>query len=331
MKTRRFAVLMALVGSGLVMGCGGGGSAPPVNKRMTITNRSIPGTVVFHMTGLLLIVPPRSLGEPMDILLPDAPGHVALLGFGIEPGNPPGPPGFCRTAGFAKPPIRHGICYVDLSVWQLEAFGLEGNPAPDSTHPRDVLNVTTLSGGYKVEVPEGRTARRRIRFLTGEYGKPCGLAVWKYRPVTMDGRSQAEQSMRPVNVLEWRVSNVYQPKFVFRKGEEVETVELPFVISGIDVVLAHVPEASLVELPPQANSVDPGPLDTVSHFPAFYQLLNKPTTVPPSNRASPYDGVDENRRCDVSITLFSPQKSKEKKADASPRTFSCMVATADRF
>jgi hypothetical protein len=74
-------------------------------------------TVLVHISGLMMVVPPQQDGGRTHVLLPAAPGHAARLGFGIT-GDEEFVQRLCVTdEAHGLPAIRAGVCYVDLEKW----------------------------------------------------------------------------------------------------------------------------------------------------------------------------------------------------------------------
>jgi hypothetical protein len=293
-----------------------------------------PDIVVFHMTGLLLVVPPRSGGFSLDVLMPYVSDHAARLGIGVAKVDPNRPADFCNDEGFPSPPSKEGICYVDLGAWILEPFGT-GTPAPPIAKlPAGLLNVTRLSGGDHGTI--GTTAQQpvaaHVQFPSGRAAAPCRLASWAHK------RAGALFASRDalVNVMEWRVIAPTTRELVFRHKQrgDVFRVPLPARRGRIELVLAHIPRTSLVELPHEKREgesapTSPSPQETTAeHFRAFYGMLQDESSIPLDKRRVPYEPHDRGESCTIAVTPFEVGFLP---IVTSPRTFSCMMATADRL
>jgi hypothetical protein len=279
-------------------------------------------TVVVHMSGLLLVVPPRQDGGRTHVLLPAAPGHAARLGFGVA-GDEPFVHRLCLTdEAHGLPAIRAGVCYVDLERWALEPFGDGGPPTlVANALPAGVLNASDVSGGtHRVELASlGNEVRAQVALTAGQVGGQCSLASWVVEPVDETGAVRREV-LPLVNVLSWEIRNPAATELVFRSrsGPETITVPLPAPAANgkIEILLSHVPLDELDDLPPAIPGPPAAPTDTAYHFGAFYDLLRNADGEPlaansprrrlphtPSQR-SPYS-------CDVRITTPVRQMAHE--------------------
>lgn len=90
--------------------CGGGG-----DDQIAATATE-PDTVVFNMTGLLLVVPPKSGGFALNVLMPYLDDHAAKLGVGVAKVDSARNTSLCNDKSFPNSPSKQGICYIDLSV-----------------------------------------------------------------------------------------------------------------------------------------------------------------------------------------------------------------------
>ncbi len=313
MPNRRIHAAVAVLGivaaCGLVLANRG-----PIGTEATLVavrSADDEATVVIHLTGLVLVVPPAQDGGRTDVLLPTITEHAALLGFGVT-GDEPFVPRLCR-ADAAQSALRAGVCYVDLDRWQLEPFGQGGHPTPaGSTLPPGVLNTTRASGGgYGVHVAAlGGELRAQVAFAAGRAGGQCSLASWTYEPA--GARGDAER-LPLAYVLDWEIRSPAARTLVFRSrsGEETITVPLPAPDADgkVELVLAHVPVEELGDLPPaRAHSAAVLP-DTAHHVDAFYNLLRdrgthaQPLPNSPNRRLPHSPTVLRPSGCDVAITV----------------------------
>jgi hypothetical protein len=321
-------VLLALAACALLAGCDRDRKTTegPAAKDSGVTTTA-GATVIFHMTGLVLLVPD---GTSMRVLLPEMAGHVARLGVGFEPGHPPGPPGFCDDSDFPVKPTSKGICYVNLRYWKLNDFGANGTPPlPTGVLPPGVLNATD-HWQYRAPLPaDSVKLRGQLTLLAGAPGQPCSLARWKFKPFVESGGQHPESNEELVNVLRWTITNA-SPELVFLPragGGPPVRVTLPRPTGTNELVLAHIPGGKLRELPPQVSGAGSGRRDLAVEFDAYFNLLERPTPLPAGHRRIPYNGAPiAGRTCPVSVSL--PGGLAPSKLSASPRTFSCMVATA---
>jgi hypothetical protein len=261
----------------LLGGCGADQRGGPLLNSLPSTAET---SVVVHMSGLLLVVPPGQDGGQTNVLMPTMPDHAAWLGFGIA-GDEPFVSRLCLAdATYGQPAIRAGICYVDLDLWSLQPFGAGGQPTPASnTLPAGVLNVTEGSGGgYRVHVPSlGGDLRAQVVFGAGEAGGHCSLASWIYEPVNAQGVVQRRDSLPLINVLDWEIRNPAVHALVFRSRSGPDSISVPLPAPDangkIELLLTHIPIEDLEELPPARSSAPEVPADTAYHFDAFYDLL----------------------------------------------------------
>ena len=286
-----------------------------------IPERSIApeATVVVHISGLLMVVPPRQDGGRTHVLLPAAPGHAARLGFGIA-GDEAFVQRLCVTdEAHGLPAIRAGVCYVDLERWSLQPFGDGGPPTPAAnTLPAGVLNASDASGGdYRVDVAAlGGELRAQVALTAGEVGGQCSLASWIVERVDAAGGPRPREVLPLINVLSWEIRNPAATELVFRSRSGPETVTVPLPAPApngkIEILLSHIPLEELNDLPPAI----PGPPamsgDTAYHFAAYYNLLRNaggdllPTNSP--NRRLPHTPSQLSPyACDLRITAPVPQ------------------------
>jgi hypothetical protein len=341
----RCAIMAMIAFLTTLYGCGGGdaGSAEPVDdpRSASPTKRMAPpsataadeafftsSTIVFHLTGLLLVVRPKTSGDSVEVLLPNVAGHEARLGIGVDTLDIPGPQGFCDNTGFdpADPPVKKGICYVNLRDWDLEPFGDGGQPLPTVGQPiAGLIDLTTLTGGYKVRLPVADTlVRARVTLTAGDAVLvPCFLASYRPNP---SSSSRTEVA----NVLHWTIRSPTSDSLVFRRGAERIAVALPRSATGVvDLILAHVPFDDLRDLPPVRPRNKPNPV-AATHFPAYYDLLLDPRPVPAAARHTLSSGRVIQTECDVPISRWRQYAHDVDQPNASPRTFSCMLASAQR-
>jgi hypothetical protein len=298
--------------------------------------------VVFHMTGLVMIVPsPSSVAT--TVYLPSRTGHGVWLGFGIDPSNNTAPCDInsqygLQAAAFAQQAKANGICYVDLDRWSLEQFGTGGVPRPAGVQlSSEIVNVTELTGGvYKA--PSSLTADRSILFLTG-WTSPtlCSLANWTFEPADAGGQVQQAQVRSMANLVDWEITNPAGPLqlvFVPRSGPAVPVpVPLPTPVGGkIELILANVPVGDLLSLPPAQAVLSTTIPTTADHFHEYYRLLHKANgdPVPGTLHRIPHDPVPITARaCEIAITLAPTVRilSGVDEVGSSIGTYACMPAS----
>jgi len=265
-------------------------------------------TVVVHLTGLVLVVPPGQDGGQTHVLLPSIAQHAAWLGFGVA-GDEAYVPRLCLSdAEYGLPALREGICYVDLDRWSLQPFGSGGQPTPVvNTLPPQLLNASRASGGgYGVHLPAlGDELRAQVVFGAGQAGGHCSLASWIHEPVNARGEPERSDPLPLVNVLDWEMRNPAARVLVFRSrsGEETLAVPLPAPSADgrIELLLAHVPVEERDDLPPARPHAPAAPADTAHHFDAMYNLLRDRGT-----HARPLPAHSPNRRLPHTPTVLRP-------------------------
>jgi hypothetical protein len=302
-RMRAIAVLNSLAACALLSGCGGDGKETRVEPDTvpdTIRPAASVDTVVIHMTGLLLVVPPTQPGQEASVLLPKIDGHAARFGFGVDTTD-------ANARQLCTPDAdalrlaawKVGICYVDLDEWKLATFGTGGMPqtSPGMSFPQGVRNVTEASGQLH-RVHRGQTAGRRgtVTFAAGEPGKACSLATWWFQPVDAQETELDSAQYQFVNLLEWRIQDPPSRQLVFESvGGQSGTVTLPLPAAQqgrIDVILAHVPNPDLAHLPPgNAPALNPASApEAAVDFDAFYNVLHH------RNAAGGLDPIPANSR-----------------------------------
>lgn len=306
---RSFAAALCV----LLAGCGADQRGGPLLNSLPSTAGT---TVVVHMSGLLLLVPPAHDGGQTNVLIPSIPEHAAWLGFGVA-GDEPYVSRLCLAdAAYGLPAVRAGICYVDLDLWSLQPFGAGGQPTPaSSTLPEGIVNVANGSGGdHRVHVPSlGGDLRARVVFGAGEAGGHCSLASWIYEPVNTQGLVQRRDSLPLINVLDWEIRNPAAHALVFRSRTGTDSISVPLPAPDangkIELLLTHIPLEDLEELPPASPGTPDAPVDTAYHFDAFYNLLRDEVSGQPlpqngSRRPLPHTPTSvRTSACEVGVTI----------------------------
>lgn len=340
-RMRRAAAGIACLTCGLATACSDAGEGrgeergrlkPSADTRIASATDSI--TVVFQMTGLLLIVPPTQILPKTHIVFPRVSKHAALLGFGADSSS------LCVN-------FRGGICYVDLETWTVQPIGAGGavTNINDIGLPSDVANVSRGAGGeYKVDIPGIQALiRRQVVFETGGIaGTPCALARWTYRPVNALGQPQTAQTLAIPNVLNWVVrypaDRPFKLTFVQGGGAPVDVPLEAVINDSIFVVLAHVPAVEVDSLPPAT----PGPASAtpparIEHFHDFYNLLRKSGQVaspPGTHRPLPQlpDTISP-RLCPVRVTTLVTDtvtgREQVLTEGGGTKTYGCVVGSAE--
>jgi hypothetical protein len=315
--------LGAIAGCLLLSACAA--DAPGAHALIPERSAAAQATVVVHMSGLMLVVPPGQDGGRTHVLLPAAAGHAARLGFGIT-GDEPYVQRLCLTdEAHGLPAIRAGVCYVDLERWALQPFGDGGPPTPAAnTLPAGVLNAAEVSGGeYRVDLASlGSELRAQVALTAGQVGGQCSLASWIVEPVEAAGGPRRRELLPLANVLSWEIRNPAAAELVFRSRSGPETVTVPLpppAANGkIEILLSHGPLDELDDLPPAIPARPAAAPDTAYHFGAYYDLLRGPGTggkpmAPGSpNRRLPHTpSALSPRACDVRITTPARRMAHE--------------------
>jgi hypothetical protein len=333
-KMRVIFGLGFLITCAMLSACGGGDTGEEKvagsGKDREITRSAGNTTVLFHITGLALVVPENN-EDSMHVVLPNEAGHVARFGFGRDPAKPD-PHGLCVNDSELLPhiPKDMGICYVDLALWTMGPFGAGGQIAPpDSQLPAGLLNVSDLTGGYVVQLPvDPQTVRSSFAFSSGWAGaNHCSLATWTFHQAS----SQKDSSSLPlVNVFDWVIRNPTDLNLTFRKKGTTTAVTETLLASptGItEVLLAHIPSTDLPQLPPKNTGMG---INNASdaHFDPFYDLVDKQGQKPGQNqrpRVRRPRGVRETS-CAGRVTTGIGFRVEESGALG---TYACIVGRAD--
>jgi hypothetical protein len=311
------ATLCAITGCMLLSGC----ATDAPGKHALIPERAVAAeaTLVVHISGLLMIVPPQQDGGQTHLLLPAAPGHAARLGFGIV-GDESYVQRLCQTdEAHGLPAIRAGVCYVDLEEWALQPLGDGGPPTlAANALPPGILSASDAAGGeYHVDVDAlGGELRAQVALTAGQVGDQCSLASWVVDRVDAAGRPRPREVLPLINVLSWEIRNPAEAELVFRSrsGPETVTVPLPAPAANgkIEILLSHIPVEELVDLPPALANPPTTSVDTAYHFNAYYNLLRNadgdllPTNSP--NRRLPHTPSQLSPyACDLRITTPARQ------------------------
>jgi hypothetical protein len=289
-------------------------------------------TVIFHMTGLLLLVPSKAANDSsLHVLFPKESDHVPLIGFGIYKHDSHAE--LCYTASnFPNRAGTSGLCYMDLRRWTLEPIGSGGRPAhPNGVLPKGLLNLTALSDGQKIEFPVDTSAlNAKVDFISGsEWPAHCSLATWIYNRTG----EPASERIPLINVFDWAVWGPVRRALVFHLKENSDsTVTFLFPPTApVHIVLAHVPSDELADILPNQPDREVRPTTGPAvHFDVYYNLLKaRASTAEQRPRRIPRDAhPKEGKSCPIEISMMTPGLGP---TTVSPRTFSCMLATADRL
>jgi hypothetical protein len=340
--TRRTAGLVtSLVACPLMLACGGDGktedvkvtpdsstvATSPDSSTVAMSPDSI--TIVFQLTGLMLAVPPKQVGDPMNVVLPTTHGvnqHYARLGFGG------GPSPVCVKYHSAEQ-----ICYVDLTQWSLDPVGGHLGPQDlrNPAFPRGVVNVSRgAGGGHTVSIPGNAEVLTHVDFLAGHPREDaCRLARWRYTPAG----PPPHDTISLVNRMYWDIPHPRNQPFQLTFRPKSPNTGAPQTVSlmtsdSVYVVLAHVPEEDTIALPPGVAT--PAPANTqarLDHFRDFYKLLRRPGTheqYPPDQGPLPDSGKPiEPRMCAVRIS--TPVSPLAPLGRAGIKTYGCVVGSGE--
>lgn len=322
MSTRRITRgLAGLILAAPVLACSG---EPGRGMGIRTARATAAPTIVFHMTGLLVIVPPAADSSTTAVLIPAGGAHQPVLGFGIA-GDVTG---LCRMdAAFGKPAFDAGICYVDLREWSLQPFG-DGAPRTSAWKlPSSTVNVSELVGNR--QVPQKGLAQSSVTFTAGWVGpNTCSLADWTFTPVDAAGSPQAPMTRSLANVVDWEIVNPTEKRLTFiNRYGTTKTVDLPGpnADNRIELLLANIPGGDLQDLPPGAGRALGGTVEAPD-FDNYYNILRNPKKPdePIPGRPKPVGRQTAVRPCAVNITLG-------KKLAPSPGrgvgTYGCMPVT----
>jgi hypothetical protein len=325
----------ALIACALITACGGDGAGEVKENEKPKTNVVVADdslSVVFQLTGLMLVVPPKVSGGDgrTHVMLPRVGSHRARLGFGLRYNIP----GLCST--FTK-----RICYVDLENWDVGTIGAGGAPTdPRNTGiPRGAVNVTRASGGdYKANPSRVKPKlRSHITFAAGKATDSCSLGRWRHTPVNQAGNPTTEETLNLVNVLAWTI-RYPGDSFTLRftpKGLSAPVISVPLEGIGYDrmitVVLAHVEQSELKYLPPADSGSVAGSATSLKHIHDFYNLLRKSDGTEPTPRHRPvpvFAGSTGPERCRV--TISTPRDGMLPFiAGGGIKTYGCVVGSGE--
>jgi hypothetical protein len=293
----------------LIAGCREQAGSPSAGVSLTI-----------QMTGLLLMVPPKSSGGVTHVLAPQMWEHYNLVGFH----SPQNTPGLCAMYNDDR-----DICYVKMDGWMLDSIGAITSGYTDrQSLPAGVLNLTHLSGGDQVDLGRAmRESRSVIRLYSGKVTKICSLAYWRYDPV---GQPRPKRR-RLANRVDWRIPNLNSDSLVlvFRGLNDTtrHAVTLkPNARRQIELLVVHVPVTDtngLFSAPGKQAMIDPED-DLKPHFNAFYGLMN-----PAARTQRPVPDRPWRFRRVCPITILDLSRDTKSEVHPGTRTQSCITASAD--
>jgi hypothetical protein len=280
--------------------------------------------VVFQLTGLIMIVPPKQSGGRTHLLMPPAHDHIALLGVG-----------YAVQDTMLCVGQHAGICYVDLRKWSVDTIGI-GGTATDPDHlgiPDEVLNVTRVAGpNYRVHVPAGNgngALRAHLVFAAGRgLPNPCSRARWTYAPV-----STGTTVTQPLaNVASWAIRYKRGEPFVLRftRHGPAATREVRLDTSGdaVKLLIAHVPPEDLSELPLVWPAAAQNPPQKLDHINDYYSMLRHQTLgTPPGGAPVPDYAGEAGPICRVSITTFDKKFTPEWLFGI--KTYGCVIGSGE--
>jgi hypothetical protein len=283
----------------------------------TTTTDSV--NIVFQLTGLILVVPPKQAGEQTHLLLPVVSGHDALFGFGL----PVQDAVLCST-------WKSGLCYVNLADWKVSPIGAGGGATDpqDTGIPPEVLNVTRAAGtDYRVVGATGESLRSHVIFEAGRAtGSPCSLAKWTFTPVSTGTSETAPLA----NVLNWTIRYPKGDPFklVFVRKVDGLTKEVSIgTAREVRMLLAHVPPDE--PLPPEEPTPDANVPSTLGHVHDFYNLLrHRSENTPPGagNRPVPHYVEPAGRDyCEVGVT----RARHVPMAKVGIKTYGCVIGSGE--
>lgn len=337
MKSRLRRLLPLVAACAMLSSCGGDEAKINVADGAEIAKSDAAGgRVVIHMTGLVMIVPPKTGQNGTRVLLtPLDTIHKARVGFGMDSGSAHAAT-LCVDTATVR---RDGICYVDLNTWTLEPFGSGGTAVPSGLElPRGVLHATRFTGGLHT-IPNSTPNIPQVVLLAGWAGPtPCSLANWTYEPRDARGRLLPPETRALINVLDWEIEGLSQPTLVFehRTSGAKDTVPLVKSANGtVELILANIPKDDYKGLPPgQATSLGPLP-DSATHVHAYYNVLRDPNQRPANRSRRPMPREPKpitTRPCPVAITRGRTASGAEGflvQGAAAIATYACIVGTGD--
>lgn len=280
-----------------------------------------PITVLIHLTGLLVVVPPNGGGDMTHIVMAEAtgiPAHLGRIGF-----EAPNRAGLCKEH-------KRGVCYVDMGVWSLDPVGAGGTiPMPKIQQlPSGLIDLTHGSGNQHRVDTSALGNREIASFVSGRPATdpaPCSLADWSYRAVG----AASPRAVAVANVVSWEM-DLPQPRLqlVFRRRtaqSDTAIVTLDFSGDPVEIVVAYLPAGDLNRLitgtPNQPQGYLPG--TRAEHFDALYNPLG----VPPGDRRRIPEFIRPTRWQPCPARMHPRTKALERAKDGID-THSCLLAAA---
>jgi hypothetical protein len=293
--------------------------------------------VVVHLTGLLLIVPPKSQTGGSTPATGNLPTHVTEIGY------PRATP-----AEHCIPGRRAGVCWVNMDGWSLDLVGgglAIPTPGPVSL-PTGATNLSDRVGkpvktSHAGQEP-GRQVRSRVTLRSGSKTFECGLAWWNISRLN----SNTVDEMVLANVVEWTIPIKPSPLRLVRRrldpkrgetNEELLAILTPNRGNTIDLFVQHIPATDATlrlddEARAEANAYaqeahrSAASRDTTSsgpkratHFHAFYDLIAFTSF---GTRPIPEYSRPNEPRCRWLDVVGGPPVDSR-----SPETLNCMVAS----
>lgn len=341
LKTRSFhtaRLITALLACAALIACGGEDASseqPDDAKGAAVAPASGDSMdIVFQLTGMVLVVPPKNTNEHTHLLLPHAQDHLAFFGIGYAPRD---------TALCAKQ--RRGICYVDLVKWHVDPLGPRDEPTDSGGVgiPRRVLNVRRAAGpNYQANVQATKgEARAHLTFLTGRARSDvCSRGIWTYKPVAT-GRIETDTFANVMTwVMRYRRNEPFRVRFVLKTDSQtVREIPLDTSLDSVNLAIAHVTPEDTAFLPapiflPAAMQKSAPARETIKldHIHHYYSLLrHEADNSSPGNGNRPVPvlvGDAGPAICPVTVTPAGKiPKMLAPELFAGVKTYGCVVGT----
>jgi hypothetical protein len=307
-SSHRRRIVAGAILFGTLSGCSNRVSHPVLSVHTTPVAKST--TLIIHLTGLLLLVPPKEEGGETHVLMPpphSGKAHEAFLEF-------------IGTHADLCEPGNDSVCLVDMKKWAMEPVGAGGGLASTTMDglPRAILNVTSGSRD-SVDISNVPDTLIAARLLTGRITVPtCNRATWYFNPPGLLNAT----ARGAANLADWEIHLPGRSVTLHFKQRhpphDRDSVTLTATSDTMQILLSHNPKRGRPTLPPL--------LSTPEDFSAFYDLLSDTT----KNGGARIPRLLWPLRSEPCVDDVETRRHGRADPGRGQDTYSCLLATAER-